>query len=391
MLFNSINFIYAQDLSIAETKKILSSNKWLISRIEEDGERTEVEKEMQGQKWVFKPDGIVYSYLPSEKESAAQGGKWSVTKTHIIINIGDDLDPVKYLYKLEKASVYYLYLENLEDMGYTAVFKQAEKIESTTTQVSKPADNLSEFDYFSFLDVFPGQWYFSYTKGEKISTQRWKSKKSFPAPEILAEWKEDFYITDLVYSDRNSVKEWLLITSKNKYKTQLYIQNTKADSLKSTIETGNHSYPGYAITHIAYGDGKWITVYSKGTGFTAQTTLMTREFPEESIKENWKKDYHVTDMVYGGGWWTIIMSKGSSITKQHHHIWDTWEQSNIDEEGMSNKYLTESVKQGSKWYMIFSEDRDIYTQDTEVELTVPEKTISTKWSNGYFISRAFYY
>ena len=69
--FNCSNFIYAQSLSIEETKKVLSSNKWLISRTEEDGERAPVEKEMQGQKWVFKTNGTVYIYLPTEKESAA--------------------------------------------------------------------------------------------------------------------------------------------------------------------------------------------------------------------------------------------------------------------------------------------------------------------------------
>lgn len=392
IIINCQNFVHAQGLSIEETKKILSSNKWLISRIEEDGERSEVEKEMLGMKWVFKADGTVYTYLPSEKESAAPAGKWTITKTHIVVNIGTDRDEVRFLYRLEKASVYYLYLENTEDDGYTGVFKQAEKIENSRAAVSVPADNKIMLDYFSSLgEIDMTQWYFSYTKGEKMNTQRWKLRKSFPATEILAAWKEDFYITDLIYSDRNNFKEWLLVTSKNKYTNQLYIKNSHADSLRSTIETGNHTYPGYAITHIAYGDSKWITVYSKGTGYTYQTTMMTRQFPEESIKENWKKDYHITDMVYGGGWWTIIMSKGSTITKQHHHIWDSWEQSNIDEEGISDKYLTEAVKQGGKWYMIFSEDKDISTQDTEVDISIPEKTISAKWNSGYFISRAFFY
>ncbi|HMK02929.1 MAG TPA: hypothetical protein VK489_02005 [Ferruginibacter sp.] len=389
IIINCHNFVNAQSLSIEETKKVLTSNKWLITRTEEDGERAEVEKEMQGQKWVFKTDGTVYFYLPSEKESDAPRGKWTITKTHIIADIGDDRDEVRFLYRLEKASVYYLYLESTDDEGYTAVFKQAEKIDSRAEASVSPAFKNS-FDYFSGAG-FDEQWHFSYTKGEKMSTQRWKVRKSFPATEILAEWKEDFYITDLIYKDRYDGKEWLLVTAKNKYTNQLYIKNSHADSLRSTVETGNNTYPGYAITHIAYGDSKWYTVYSKGTGYTYQKLLMRREFPEEIIKENWAKDYHITDMVYGGGWWTIILSKGSTITKQHYHIWNSWEQSKIDEESSGGKYLTETVKQGDKWYMIFSEDKDIYAQDTEVDRAIPEKKIRTKWDNGYFISRAFFY
>jgi hypothetical protein len=392
IIFNCSNFIYAQDLTIAETEKILSSNKWLITRVEQNGERSEVEKGKRGMTWVFKPDKTFYNYLPSQNESDIIKGKWSITKTQIIVAGISKEDITRISYRLENASVYYLYLESPNNDGYTLVFKQAEKIENEAASVRSPTEYKNVFDDDKQgADIDKGQWYFSYTKGEKISTQRWKKRKSFPATEILTEWKEDFYITDLVYSEKNDTKEWLLVTSKNKYTNQLYIKNSHADSLKSTIETGNHTYPGYAITHIAYGDGKWITVYSKGTGYTYQTTLMTRQFPEESIKENWKKDYYITDMVYGGGWWTIIMSKGSTITKQHYHIWDSWEQSSIDDEVTGYKYLTETVNQGGKWYMIFSEDKDIYTQNTETDMAVPDKTISSKWSSGYFISRAFFY
>ena len=388
--FNCINFIYAQSFGIEETKKILTSNKWLITRTEEDGERLEVEKEMQGQKWVFKTDGRVYVYLPSEKESDVPKGKWTITKTHIAVNMGPDMDEVRFLYRLERASVYYLYIENTVDVGYTGVYKQAEKIENTRAAVSIPADNKNSFNYFSGPG-FDEQWYFSYTKGEKINTQRWKVSKSFPATEILTEWKEDFYITDIIYKDRFDGKEWLLVTSKNKYTNQLYQLINITDDLKTAIEKLQKTNPDYYISHIAYGDNKWVMVASKGTGYTSQTTIMSSKFPEETIKENLKKDYHITDMAYGGGWWTVVMSKGSTITKQHYHIWDSWEQSKIDEESEGGKYLTETVKQGDKWYMIFSEDNDIYSQATEVDIAIPQKTISSKWNSGYFISRAFFY
>ena len=104
IIINCQNFVNAQGPSIEETKNILTSNKWLITRIEQDGERSAVEKEMQGQKWVFKTNGTVYFYLPSEKESDAEREKWTITKTHIIIDLGDDRDEVRFLYRLENGN-----------------------------------------------------------------------------------------------------------------------------------------------------------------------------------------------------------------------------------------------------------------------------------------------
>ncbi len=390
LIFYCQNFVSAQSLSIEETKKILTSNKWLITRTEEYGERLEVEKEMQGQKWVFKTDGRMYVYLPSEKESDVPRGKWTITKTHITMSMGADQEEVRYLYRLEKASVYYLYLEDTGDEKFTGVYKQAEKIENTRTAVSIPADNKHSLNYFSGPG-FDEQWYFSYTKGEKINTQRWKLRQSFPATDIKTEWKEDFYITDIIYKDRFDGKEWLLVTSKNKYTNQLYQLINNTNELKTAIEKLQKTNPDYYISHIAYGDNKWVMVASKGTGYTSQTTIMSSKFPEEDIETNWTKGYQITDMAYGGGRWTVVMSKGSTITKQHHHIWSLWEQSAIDEESEGGKYLTETVKQGDKWYMIFSEDNNIYSQATEVDMAIPEKTISSKWNSGYFISRAFFY
>src|SRR5436190_16242477 len=85
ILVHSQNTVTAQGLSIEETKKILCSHKWVITRTESEGERSKVEKELEGMRWVFKTDGTVIGYLPSQKESEAEVGKWTITKTQIDI------------------------------------------------------------------------------------------------------------------------------------------------------------------------------------------------------------------------------------------------------------------------------------------------------------------
>ncbi|HEY6437596.1 MAG TPA: hypothetical protein VIY47_13470, partial [Ignavibacteriaceae bacterium] len=297
-----------------------------------------------------------------------------------------------FIYRLENASVYYLYLQDKEEDWITYVFKQAEKIDYTKKDTRTEPD-LPAFTFEEFESMFTksGKWHFAYTRGEKLGTQKWKKSKTFPVDKINADWKENYYITDISYGGIGNEKEWFVTSSKTKYTTQLWKLKSNTDELKAAIEEIRKTRPEHFISHIAYGDDQWVLVASKGTGYTNQTTIMSRKFPEENIKENWKTDYYITDMAYGGGWWTVVMSKGSTITKQHFHIWDSWDQLKINNEVAKGDYLTEAVKQGEKWYMLFSMDKYISAQDSEVSETIPEKTISNKWGNGYSISRSFYY
>lgn len=325
----------------------------------------------------------MYEFLPGAKESEAETHKYTITTNKITISYtyGNDV----YNYKLEDFIGYKLYLTDADDNeAPTFVFEHAEKIEPATVSAVE-----EEFD---FEDLFvSSSWHFTYTKGEKLGSQRYKMSETFPSDKISADWKEDYYITDISYGGSGAAKEWVLVTSKNNYTDQLWQYEKNITELKAAIEGLQKTKPGHYITHLVYGDGKWVLVASSGTGYTAQTTIMSTQFPEETIKENWKKDFHITDMDFGGDRWTVVMSKGSSITSQHYHIWDSWEQTKINSEIDGDKYLTEIVKHNGKWYTVFSEDKNIYKQETDVDVSFPKTTIRSNWDAGYTISSAFYY
>ena len=379
--------MYAQSLSIEETKKMLCSYKWFLRRLEQDGKMFSVPKEIQGLKMVFKSNGTVYSFLPDTKESDATIWTWEITKTYLTIYKSSDKEVNKY--RLVDFIGYKLYLtDNDEEDMPTFVFEQADEIPET-----KP-DNTA-FSYFDDLDasVFSGfkpQWRFLYTKGEKLGIQRRIAEKEFPVAAIKTAWNEGYYVSDISYGDNGSEKYWVMVISKNSYTGQLYKMRDNTDELKTAIEDMRTTEPDYYISHLTFGNNKWALVGSKGTGYSSQTTIISTDFPEENIKENWKTDYHITSMAYSGSKWVVVMSKGSTITKQHFHTWDLWDQDKIDTETDKENYLTETVKAGDKWYMIFSQDKEMYSQDIEITETIPDKEIRSKWEKGYNLSRTFF-
>ena len=390
LFFNCSN-LYAQSLSIEDTKKMLCSNKWFLRRLEQDGKMFSVPKELLGLKMVFQSNGNMYSYLPGSKESDATIWTWSITKSYLTIYKSSGKEVNKY--RLEDFIGYKLYLtDNDEDDMPTFVFEQAEKIAEKIAETKAGNAGTPFVNYFEesiFIAAFP-QWRFLYTKGEKLGTQRRVAEKEFPAAKIKTAWNEDFYISDMSYGGKGSEKYWVMVVSKNSYTGQLYKIRENTDELKTAIEDMRKTEPGYYISHLAFGNNKWVLVGSKGTGYTNQTTIISDYFPEENIKENWKTDFHITSMAYSGSKWVVVMSKSSTVTKQHFHTWNSWDQDKIDTETNDENYLTEAVKAGDKWYMIFSQDKDMYSQNIESTETIPDKQIQNKWEKGYDLSRTFY-
>ncbi|MBK7122936.1 MAG: hypothetical protein IPH68_09085 [Chitinophagaceae bacterium] len=390
LFFNCSN-LYAQSLSIDDTKKMLCSNKWFLRRLEQDGKMFSVPKELLGLKMVFQSNGNMYSYLPGSKESDATIWTWSITKSYLTIYKSSGKEVNKY--RLEDFIGYKLYLtDNDEDDMPTFVFEQAEKIAEKIAETKPEKAGTPFVNYFdeSIFTATNPQWRFLYTKGEKLGIQRRVAEKEFPAAAIKKAWDEGFYVSDMSYGSNGSEKYWVMVVSKNSYTGQLYKIRENTDELKTAIEDMQKTEPGYYISHIAFCNNKWVLVGSKGTGYTNQTTIISDYFPEENIKENWKTLYQITSMAYSGSKWVVVMSKGSTVTEQHFHTWDSWDMDEIETEALDYNYLTEAVKTPDKWYMVFSEDDDINSQDIENTETIPDKQIQSKWKNGFELSRTFY-
>ncbi len=371
--FISSNFLFAQSLSLEQTRKIIVSNKWILSSAEEDGDEIMDEDEVPKLVFVFNADGTALTYEAPDDGSDTETGTWSLSSTHLYVKFKSDKSTTKYSYKLKRPSAYYLYLEDTEEET-TLIFKQVEDPEELTGEVEDP------------------QWYLSYTKGEKnIRDQNWARRTEFPSAKISEDWKNGFYITDISYGTWENEKVWYLVTTKNNFTDQLWRTRASKEELITEVQKLYKEQPAYYISHLAYGNGLWVLVSSKGTGLTSQKVLHDKDFPEARIKELWKEGYVITDMANGGGWWVVVMSKGSTIEKQHFHLYDSWDEDLIFDEWDKDDYLTEAVKTEDGWYMIFSSDEYINDQDYDEGDPIPDKSIKEKWDSGYYISRVFFY
>ena len=107
IIINCHNTVTAQKLSIEEAQKILVGEKWLLIKLEQNNKVLKVPSELEGKRMVFKPNGYVYHFMPSEvqAEKANTGFRWSITKTQL--SIGYNL---VYLYSLKDIDGMKLYL-----------------------------------------------------------------------------------------------------------------------------------------------------------------------------------------------------------------------------------------------------------------------------------------
>jgi YD repeat-containing protein len=234
-------------------------------------------------------------------------------------------------------------------------------------------------------------WRFIYTKGETFGKQKRRATKVFPENEIKEDQEEGYYITDLSYGGNANDKYWVMIVSKTKYTDQVWKLNNNKEELEASIRGMRKGRPDLFISKIAYGDGKWVVVSSKGTGYTDQVTVMRVSFPETAIKEYGGKDYTITDMAYGGGLWVVTMSKGTNTSGQHYSKMSTWDQKLVDENASKSYYLTETAKHENNFYMVFTKKANINHQDIEATATIPDKEIISKWGKGYELSGILYY
>ncbi|MHA7775384.1 tetratricopeptide repeat protein [Roseibium sp. M-1] len=140
---------------------------------------------------------------------------------------------------------------------------------------------------------------------EAIKGQRLRFSEDFPKDEIKAAWDERLFIDRIVAFDGG----WMLLASERDYSGQSWIRREKLDKaevLSRIREEGE-------ITELAFADGSWIMVNSRGSGLRDQKVETDTSYPETAIR-NWTKNgYALTRLAYGGGVWWAVFSKGDHL------------------------------------------------------------------------------
>lgn len=496
--FNPQNLVTAQSLSIAETKTILCSHKWLLQGLEENGKSIEIPELQRGYYWIFKSNGTMISFTPAFKGEEEDEATWYITENYLSTTEVKSKERNVFKYRLENLAGLKLIVTadaDEENNKVSYIFKQAEKTGNVTTEKkqgrvelpakkievtagnyklkegdctpfleitmnsnelllkgkdkidgpikytasyktvsdilnkyyykgnvsdsyieivstskiifyvkSKPCEfikttdetTLNYFDDFNsnnFLMYFDNtpQWRYLYTKGEKMGIQRKQQTKSFPEKEIQKDWLDGRYVTDISFGGPGDDKNWVLINSKNKFTDQLWRTADNSTDLEKTIVDVKNKNPDFYISHITYGDGKWVLIFSKGTRYSSQTTIISSTFPEADITKYGTQGLSITDLAYGGGKWVVCMSKDPELMGQHYVTLESWDQEKINKNAEKGYYVTETVKQDDKWRLVFSKDKNITSQKIDLSEKITAEQIQKRWQEGFDVSRIYYY
>lgn len=119
--------LFAQTLSADQVKKILTANQWMLRRYEKEGKMYNVPEEQRGLKMVFMKNGNVYVYQPKEPERPIEYMAYNIVKGRIIT--GENVENIRYTYRLEELAGYKLYLSDNDDPDQNvSVWEQAEPV-----------------------------------------------------------------------------------------------------------------------------------------------------------------------------------------------------------------------------------------------------------------------
>jgi len=152
---------------------------------------------------------------------------------------------------------------------------------------------------------------------------------------------------------------------------------------------------GYAVTSIcaypipAEYTGMWITVLTKNTILKEQKLFITSEFPEKRIQESSAEGYKPTSLAYGNGYWVLIVSKG--ISQQVSWFSSSELNSafvkNIKEQKLIITHLTYGA---NRWVALCQKEPRITIQEIEKSGYYPEDSIREYWKNSFDIAWIIY-
>jgi hypothetical protein len=160
---------------------------------------------------------------------------------------------------------------------------------------------ITSFNYES------GKWYFVFSKLGKYSRESYSLKYDFPEDWIYEKRQDGYNCTSITFGD----KKWIVVMSKpENSEDRLTFESVKKGSINDITEFIEYKWGyGYFITHVAFGNGEWVVVMAKNTGYRHQVYRYQSAFPEEWIDKYYKQEYRITGLTYSGKTWFVVMSK----------------------------------------------------------------------------------
>jgi hypothetical protein len=184
------------------------------------------------------------------------------------------------------------------------------------------------------------------------------TSKTFPRDLISQYWKSNYEISDLTIAGAN-LDTYVLVMAKNNFSGQSWItRNT--DTAVITDVREKYKITGKRITYLGYLNKEWVVVYSSGTVYGAQTVSPARTpvFPESWVNSKWKDGYFITSMAFGNGGWLVVMTKGANYLDQKLITADQVDELLVGQKKQEGYIITDLVQNDGKNYIVFSKVAD---------------------------------
>lgn len=194
-------------------------------------------------------------------------------------------------------------------------------------------------------------------------------------------WQDGFTLSEIAYG--NGV--WAGIASKGIFRfPQLW--KTSFTFPKETIE--QEWQEGYQIDDAAYGNNLWAITLSKNGGNARQRWQTSPTFPQGFIDQSWADGYEISEAAFGNGVWLVVVSEGNS-----RQIWKTnpvFPKDFIDQ-AWKDGYGISHVAFGNRlWAVVMSEEQEPVRQRWQTSPTFPKEWVEQGWSEGYAIHQVAY-
>ena len=215
------------------------------------------------------------------------------------------------------------------------------------------------------------------------SDQSYGTGKTFPSDYIDQKWKAGYHITHLAYGDGI----WSVVMSKGSG-LNAQIWRTKENFPNEIIKEKWEE--GYEITNLVYGNGVWALVMSKGSKYTLQTLLTDKKFPQKTINKKWNDGFDITDVTFGNGVWVLVMSQGTGFSTQSWRTRNEFPEKEIKKCWDDGYDITNLVYGNGVWALVISKGTDFTTQSWSTRTNFPKDVIKDKWDNGFDITGISY-
>lgn len=192
---------------------------------------------------------------------------------------------------------------------------------------------------------------------------KWSAK--FDEDDLITEmWEKDYEISNLL----NDGKDWIYVFSRFEI-SHIQAYSTSVDFPKDKIQ--KRWDDGYSISKIAYGNGLWIIIFTKGIEYNPGYSLRKKIDTEEINK--WISDEKIiTDLVYGNEEWAIAYGKHKEYTYQVIEITDNFPADKIRKRWDDGYDITLCAYGQNKWIIAFSTKNKYSTIAKEEERIIKE-------------------